>query len=334
MRVLFMFCLLLACNAVAVAAQELIQVKPLYTTNMSPVIQVHGLPAAEGGDLVSPGEVTVQLVAEVASHYTRKAKDSEFVLFDGETSRVILSMRYGLSDRWETGIDVPMVSHDGGVLDSFIEGWHDFFGMPQGGRDKARRNQLQYSYQRNGSTVLDHSGSNGGIGDVSLFASYQLVAAEPASRRSVALRSGIKLPTGNSSRMRGSGAVDAHLRLTVSDAETLGQWNTILFASGGVLWLGKGDVLEDQQRQWVGFGSVGIGWMPLSWIDVKLQLDGHTSFYNNSDLIQINSSSLQLGIGGSLHFSERVRLDLAVIEDIVVGSAPDVVFHSALSWRF
>jgi len=329
-----MICVLLMVGVTPVLAQKLIRLKPLYTTNMSPVIQIYGLPAAEAGELTPAGELSLRVVAELASHYTKKNRGHESLLFDGETSRAIVSMRYGLNERWETGVDVPMISHDGGMLDSFIEGWHDFFGLPQGGRDSARRNQLHYSYQRNDSAALDYSGSNGGFGDLSLFASYQLLTAEPTARRSVALRSGIKLPTGNSSRLRSSGAVDAHLRLTASDAETLGEWNTTLFASAGVLWVGKGDILEDQQRRWVGFGSIGIGWMPLTWLDFKLQLDGHTSFYQNSDLIPIDSSSLQLGIGGSLHFSERVSLDLAVVEDIIVGSAPDVVFHSALNWRF
>lgn len=334
MRLFLMVCMLLICGTTAVPAQELIQVKPLYTTNMSPVIQIFGLPAAESGDLTPSRELSLRVVAEVASHYTNKSRGNESLLFDGETSRAIVSLRYGLTEGWEVGVDVPMISHDGGFLDSFIEGWHDFFGMPQGGRDNTRRDQLHYYYQRNDSAALDYSGSNGGFGDLSLFASYQLLTAEPASRRSVALRSGIKLPTGNSSRMRSSGATDAHLRLTVSDGESLGEWSTTLFASAGVLWLGKGDILADQQRRWVGFGSIGIGWMPLSWIDFKLQLDGHTAFYDNSDLPQINSPSLQLGIGGSLHFSQRVSLDLAVIEDVVVASAPDVVFHSALNWRF
>ncbi|MFO7765726.1 MAG: DUF3187 family protein [Pelovirga sp.] len=334
MRIFVMICVLLLISTVPVVAQELIRVKPLYTTNMSPVILVYGLPAAEAGDLTPTGELSLRFVAEVASHYTKENKGNESVLFDGETSRAIVSMRYGFAERWEAGVDVPMISHDGGVLDSFIEGWHDLFGLPQGGRDSARRNQLHYSYQQNNSSGLDYSGANGGFGDIALFASYQLLPAEPGARRSVALRSGIKLPTGNSSRLRSSGATDAHLRLAASDAATLGKWNTTLFASAGVLWLGKGDILEDQQRRWVGFGSIGIGWMPRSWIDVKLQLDGHTPFYDTSKLTQINSSSLQLAIGGSLHFSERVSLDLAVIEDVVVDSASDVVFHSALNWRF
>lgn len=334
MRIFLIMFILLFSGTVSASAQELIQVKPLYTTNMSPIIQIYGLPAAEAGDLTAVGELSLRVVAEVASHYTKDDKGTESVLFDGETSRAIVSMRYGLAERWEVGVDVPMISHDGGMLDSFIEGWHDFFGLPQGGRDRASRDQLWYYYQRNDSAALDYSGSNGGVGDLALFASYQLLAAEPAARRGVALRTGIKLPTGNSSRLRSSGAMDAHLRLTASDAETLGEWNTTLFASGGVLWLGKGDVLEDQQRRWVGFASIGVGWMPLSWVDFKLQLDGHTSFYDNSNLTEINASSLQLGIGGSLHFSEQVSLDLAVIEDVVVGSAADVVFHSALNWRF
>lgn len=309
-------------------------ITPFYTSNLSPVVQIHGLPAAESGELARPGKLSLRVVAEVASHYTKKKKGPESVLFDGETSRVIASIRYGLTDRWEAGLDVPLLSHDGGVLDGFIEGWHDFFGMPQNGRDKVRRNQLRYSYNRNTTPAVDHAGSNGGFGDVSLAASYQLLESRAGARRSVAVRGGVKLPTGNSDELRGSGAPAVHGRLTATDAQTLQALNGTLFASAGVMWLGKGDVLADQQRQWVGFGSIGIGWMPLSWVDFKLQLDGHTSFYKNSDLTQINSPSVQLGVGGTLHFSERISLDLAVTEDIIVDSAPDVVFHSALNWRF
>lgn len=335
MRLFVMVCLLMIAGVTSVPAQGPIRVVPFYTSNLSPIIQIHGLPATEGGELVGSGKLSLRLVAETASHYTKKTKETESVLFDGETSRAVMSLRYGLTERWEAGIDVPVLSHDGGILDSFIEGWHDFFGMPQSGRDKVRRDQLHYRYSRNDkSPALDYSGSNGGFGDVSLLASYQLFPMQQEPGRSLALRTGIKLPTGESDYLRGSGAVGAHVRLSASDARTLQSWNATLFASAGGMWLGKGNVLKDQQRQWVGLGSVGIGWMPLSWIDLKLQLDGHTSLYKDSSLTQIDSSSLQLGIGGTVHFSERVSLDLAVVEDIVVDSAPDVVFHSALNWRF
>jgi hypothetical protein len=96
----------------------------------------------------------------------------------------------------------------------------------------------------------------------------------------------------------------------------------------------EGDVLKEQQRNWVGFGGLGIGWSPARWIAFKLQANGHTSFYKDSELRELNMSSIQLTIGGTLAFSERISLDVGVTEDVVTLTSPDVVFHLALRGRF
>jgi hypothetical protein len=96
----------------------------------------------------------------------------------------------------------------------------------------------------------------------------------------------------------------------------------------------ESDVLPDQQRNVVAFGSLGAGWRPLSWLVLKVQFDGHTAFYKDSDLVELSSDSVQIVTGGSLIFSERTTLDIGVSEDLVVRTAPDVVFHFALSHRF
>jgi hypothetical protein len=95
-----------------------------------------------------------------------------------------------------------------------------------------------------------------------------------------------------------------------------------------------GDVLPDQQQNFVAFSSLGAGWSPISWLALKLQFDGHTAFYRDSDLVEPSSNSVQSVTGGMLAFSERTTLDIGVSEDLVVKTAPDVVFHFALRHRF
>jgi hypothetical protein len=95
-----------------------------------------------------------------------------------------------------------------------------------------------------------------------------------------------------------------------------------------------GKVLQDQQRNFVGFGSLGAGWSPFRWIALKIQTDAHTSFYQDSELRELNAASAQLIVGGTLAFSDRTTLDIGVVEDIIVKTAPDVVFHFALGHRF
>ncbi len=307
---------------------------PFYTRNLSPVVQIFGLPPAEGGQTTPRGRSRLQLVMDVSNNFTEEESATESLLFDGETSRMTLSLRYGFSNGWEAGLDIPVVSHQGGMLDGFIENWHNTFGLPQGGRDKAPRNRLHYFYKdAEGKEELDFSNSSTGFGDTSLYLAYQLYH-DTSSHRYLALRGGIKLPTGDADNLRGSGGTDLHIRLAGTDGETLQHYNMTLFASMGLLWMEKGEILSRQQRQKVGFGSIGLGWTPLNRLTFKIQIDGHTAFFEDSDLKQLDSASAQLATGGTIKLADDLSLDLCVVEDIIVDTAPDVTFHAALNYLY
>ena len=326
--------LLLIAMPSPVLANDLVA-SPFFIHNQSPIIQIFGLPPAEGGQITPPGRTKLRLVVDVSNNFTADKSAEESVLFDGETSRITLSFRRGFGDSWEGGIDIPVVSHQGGMLDGLIENWHDTFGLPQGGRDNAPRNRLHYSYQQEGEKEgLNFSNSGTGIGDTSIYLAYQLNRKTTAVRRYIALRGGIKFPSGDTDQLRGSGGTDFHLRLAASDGETLKVYNLTLFASMGALWLGKGEILSDKQHQNVGFGSIGLVWTPLKRFTFKVQIDGHTAFFGDSHLKQIDSPSAQLAIGGTINLSDNLALDLCVVEDIIVDTAPDVTFHAALTYLY
>ena len=67
--------------------------------------------------------------------------------------------------------------------------------------------------------------------------------------------------------------------------------------------------------------SVG-GWHPLARLTLKVQFDGHTAFYKDSDLVELSSGSVQIVMGGTLH-SDRTALDMGPSEDLVVNTAPE-----------
>jgi hypothetical protein len=94
-----------------------------------------------------------------------------------------------------------------------------------------------------------------------------------------------------------------------------------------------GDVVEEQQRNLVGFAMLGGGWRPWSWIVLKLQLDGHTSLYD-SDLKELGDPAAILTVGGDLALGEKTALEIGVSEDIATETAADVVFRLALRSRF
>ena len=308
---------------------------PFFIRNQSPVIQIFGLPPTEGGRITPPGRTRLRLVIDSANNFTTDESADESVRFDGETSRITLSLRHGFGDYWEAGLDIPVVSHRGGMFDGLIENWHNTFGLPQGGRDDAPRNRLEYFYRQEGEEKdrLDFSNSGTGLGDTTIYLSYQLTH-DTLSRRQIALRGGIKLPSGDPDNLRGSGGTDIHLRLAISDGESLKNYNISLFGSMGLLWLEKGEVLQSKQHQTVGFGGIGLGWTPVKRLTLKVQIDGHTAFFSDSQLKQIDSPAAQLAMGGTIKLSERLAIDLCVIEDIIVDTAPDVTFHLALTYLY
>lgn len=311
-----------------------LDVTPFYTWNQSPLIQIFGLPAAERAILLPHGRVEGLLAMDVASNFAHDETSRERILLDGENYRFTLALRYGLAPGIEAGIDIPYVGQGGGFLDSFIEGWHDFFNLPQGGRDEAPRNRLLYSYTKDGQSRLRSDDSSFGLGDMRLSGGVQLYNDGSANPRAVALRASLKLPTGESSELHGSGGTDFALWLTASDDYRLSLGHFTLFGAGGGMVMGDGDVLPAQQRNLAAFGTFGFGWAPVEWIAFKTQASGHTAFYRDSELRELSSSGLQLLIGGTLAFSQETSLDIGVSEDIAVNTSPDVAFHLGLRRRF
>ncbi|HEY5975509.1 MAG TPA: DUF3187 family protein [Geobacteraceae bacterium] len=313
------------------------ELTPFQTFNQSPLVQIFGLPAAGPATVAPAGSLVVSLVQDVANNFAEDGNAREQIHLDGESYRTTLALRYGLAKRVEIGLELPLVGNGGGVFDNFIEGWHDFFGLPDGGRTQVPRNRLVYSYAKDGRTRLLLNDSGYGLGDLRLTGGWQLYRHDgDGSDQAVALRGSLKFPTGNSNQLQGSGSTDLALWLSGSSTYRLPPaWGDFgLFAAAGAMVMSRGDVLGDQQEPLVGFGTLGFGWSPLSWLALKVQLAGHTPFYGDSDLRELSHSALQGVFGGTIAFSPTTTLDIGVAEDLAVNTTPDVTLNVALSRRF
>lgn len=299
--------------------------EPLALSNRQPLVQLYGLPGARSGAVLATGASEWRLGFDVANNFTVSERGDEAIVLDGETRRLELGGRWGFGRGWEVGFQLPLVQHDGGGLDGFIEGWHDFWGLPDGDRPDYPRDRLRYRYQRDGDTLLDFHESESGVGDLQLNAAYTLMRGAGGD---VALAAAVNLPTGDADKLTGADATSVALTLAASSPSL---WGTPLagHASGGVLWLERGDVLGALQEDQVWFGSVGVSWAAGENWRLKAQLEAHTAFYD-SGLKELGDDSLQLLLGGSARLSRHWLLDLAVSEDIAVDTAPDVVFQLAL----
>lgn len=316
--------MLLPALPLSVLADPLLQ--PFATSNRNPFVQVYGLPVARSAELVSPGQVATGLVLEAANSFTLDDKRGEQIVIDGETHRAQLSLRRGFDAGWEIGVELPWLSHEGGGLDSFIDNWHSAFGLPDGDRPDYPSDRLHYSYSLNGQQQVNVSRSSDGIGDISLTAGYSLASS---NTRQWALRTALKLPTGDADKLTGSESTDIALALHLSDSGWLDSHDLLLHGSAGVLRIEGGDVLDAIREDWVLYGSATLAWLATDNTSLKIQFDAHTAFYDSA-LTELGSDSAQLTLGGSVKLGEDWTVDLSVIEDIAVDTAPDVVFMLGL----
>jgi hypothetical protein len=311
-----------------------VEMAPFYTQNQSPLVQIFGLPSIGDPAVVHSQKVDLRLIVDLANNFVNDMTSNESIVLDGQSTRFSLDARYGIAKNFEVGLVIPYLFEAGGFTDGFIDWYHNTFGFTAGGRDQAPKNRLLYQYQKDRQVRLNVDQSSHGIGDIQFTGAFQLYRNPDKPSRAVSLRTSLKLPTGDSDNLHGSGSTDLSLWMTAGDDYKISVGHFTYYGSAGIMGMTEGDVLKEQQRSWVGFGCLGIGWSPARWIAFKIQANGHTAFYKDSELATLSQSSIQLTMGGTLAFSEKISLDLGVTEDVVVKTSPDVVFHLALRGSF
>ncbi len=317
-------------GALAPPAASAVGVIPFYSFDQGPLVQIFGLPALGPARVVPERATDIGLSLAVANNFSFGETSNETASLDGETWRTTLLARRGFAHGVELGIELPFVRHGGGSLDRFVENWHELFGLPQNNRDTAPADRLKYRYERDGVVELDLTEPVSGVGDVRLTAAYQLAAPFPGD---LALRASVKLPTGDSAKLLGSGGTDLAFWLSAGcGAHCEGRWGW--YGGGGLMIAGQGEVLAAQQHHLVGFGSGGLAYRLAPAVTLKVQFDGHTDFFRQTALPQIGAASVQVVMGGTLLLSERYALDLSVSEELVHNTASDVVLQTVLRARF
>jgi hypothetical protein len=177
--------------------------------------------------------------------------------------------------------------------------------------------------------------ADSGIGDVVLGSGMKLYEVVDAGfHGNLALRTTLKLPSGDSGSLRGSGSTDFSLSLCGS-MNNFTEWGSLgFFGSVGGMAMSRGDVLPDQQNSLAAFGMFGLGWGPAEWISFKLQLNAHTALYHGSSLAELSKTSIMLTSGGSLKLPGNFLLDIGVSEDVAVATSPDVALNLSLRKQF
>jgi len=293
----------------------------LATRDLNPILQPIYLPAYTPNSSSDGWRIDHSVYITNTSQW--ESKGNESLAIDVENYRYELALRYR-KDNWLGQVDVPFMANRGGVLDGPIENWHDFFGLPEGDRDKFPRDDINVEYGRDGVVEYSQDKSSNGLADISLALGYQISAE---TRYFV----GIELPTGSASDYSGNEAIDyatwlAHEMLINAELSVYGLLGVSFPGDDGNL---QGLVVDEI---WV--AQLGTQYRFNDGVAGTIQLDWHSKTIDDSDLTAFGDSlQMQLGLG-FLKLIDNHRLDLFFSEDIKVESAPDISFGVRLAREF
>ena len=296
--------------------------------NQNPFLQIFGLPTYQTADLSMAGKPTWDISVDLANHADAGDTDFENFSIDGETYFFTLSMRRRVTSWLELGFDLPFLAHRDGFMDNLIEGWHDLLSISNTKRS-GPSNQLGYLYQLDGQDRFRLDSPTSGLGDIQLTAAVPLREGKDGKSR-LSIRSSIKLPTGDSADLLGSGGTDFAAGIYWTRTSALRGHRLELNGFVGGLALGDGEVLPELQNDFVAFGGAGATWNVWERIDLAAQLYAQRPFFD-SGVEELGGSSIQLTVGGMYRLRSGPRLRLAIVEDVAANATPDFAVHFSVS---
>lgn len=228
-----------------------VQAQGLMTRNEASLSRFAPLPVVGEGALPEAGQSQWGLRLDLTNEFYTDAVGNETVQLDGETLATTLRWRHGLSERWAAGVDLSLLNSGSGFLDSYIENWHDWFGLPNAGREEFPQDQYRFALTQNGDTVFERDRGTNDFGDLNLRASYAL---NPQRR----LHAQVSVPTGRADALTGgtwgfAGWLEEDRRFGAA-----GRWGGF-YSVGGTVQERRG-ALANLQEPYSGFISGGLDW--------------------------------------------------------------------------
>ena len=301
--------------------------EPFLTRNQHPLAALYGLPAPLAARLPTAGAGYASLGLQWANFALDDARGEQAYTLDGEVFETRLRAGRAVGDRFSVHAELAYRSLSGGTLDSAIESFHDMFGLPNGPRNDMPEDRLLIDYRTGDTAALSIDRDASGIADVPIALGYQLHTSDTSA---VATWLSVKLPTGSSEDLNGSGALDVALSLS-GEMRPSARWE--LFGQVNAAWLGDGEVLPDAQESFAYSAMAGVTWNPWRTLDLTVQIEANSAIFDTG-FTGLDSDAVVVTFGGSYVTSGGWRFDAGLTEDIEVDESPDVVLHMAVRHGF
>ncbi len=254
------------------------------------------------------------------------------VVMDAETIRTTFKGRHGVSESVDVEIEIPFLYASGGILDKFIEEFHELFSLPDGGRDENAENDFRVDVISGSDELYALEGSTLGVQDIPIFVTWQL-QEESDGAPAFALRGGLELPTGSESRGFGNGALV--VGAGVLGEKSFGRWTVV----GGmdVVLPGQSDRMDASSgNSYETMFAFELGG-EYRWNDGVSLVAGTkwtSPMITSVDLEEIDREIFDLGIGALWDVGQASRFAFSLHEDLVAATGSDFTVQFAYIWNY
>lgn len=303
---------------------------PFPVRNFQPIHQlVLGMPGDRAA-VLKPGALDLRVelanTANVFSDTTPQAS----VAMKFESLRSGVFLRYGVTERLELAVEVPVLFRYRGVMDGMIQAVER--GTTGLAPDRRALKDAGYVFNvtSGGRTVMNGKEGVVGLGDASVMGKYQVIS-ETDSAPAISFRAAVKIPTGDEPHFLGSGSPDYGLGLAI-EKHVAAQW--VLYGNvNGIMPTGR---IAGYSLQPVVSALVAAEYL---WSE-DFSLTAHFDYYS-SPLHGTGTSVFDKGVTEAvLGFSYRLKPHLLWqvygVEnlDFIVGSAADFTLSTVVTYQF
>jgi hypothetical protein len=215
---------------------------------------------------------------------------------DTETQRLAFKLARGMGGGNEFTVSAPIIARNGGGLDLLIQNYHHLVGWDKPsedvtiGRNHVPMYQSEVILKRADGSTIVNAGPTCGVGDVTATIKHQLIASP---WRSASVRAGVKLPTGSSGTLIGSGGTDSGIDL---DANLILAHRLAFYTNQSYVWMGPDSHLANTSRRHLNRSMYAL----------EYYTDKHTSW-----ILQNESSEAAVHTGNA--FADGTQSTLSLI---------------------
>ena len=299
---------------------------PLNLRSQSPLQLFRLTMKPDTPDTLRPGEL--EMLDSTTWCNLWMLKKGQFMI-DAEIIQITTEINYGLTNCCQIGLEVPVIWRTNGILDGFIEDFHDAFHIGQHHRTDSPRNRLLIEFLNpDDKTYWVVTDKDIGFNDITGRLKYQLTDGDDVFP-AVALTGMVKFPTTTSREYSVTSGLDAGFSLSLAKG-----WDRFyLYTNLGEFFFGQDQLgpleLRNKQGSLLLAGEYRLG----AKTSLLLQYLANTAAAK--DFADFGKSTHEITLGLKHQITSNTLWEFGLLENMInYDNSPDLGFHFGIDSRF